>query len=151
MKFDSLLMRHSFLVKTDYEKMRLYFKSKLDVTYFKGYLDRDETQLFYNSGAMNRPLSVNLPMVQLNIENKPDPQGNYVIKFKIVDLVLIFFGITNSCVITFFIVGYWSGGENLPIEILLIFFLFTYGSLQFRYRLELVNFEKQVEILRRIP
>lgn len=100
---------------------------------------------------MNRPLSVNLPMVQLNIENKPDPQGNYVIKFKIVDLVLIFFGITNSCVITFFIVGYWSGGENLPIEILLIFFLFTYGSLQFRYRLELVNFEKQVEILRRIP
>ena len=151
MKFDSLLMRHSFLVKTDYEKMRLYFKSKLDVTYFKGYLDRDETQLFYNSGAMNRPLSVNLPMVQLNIENKPDPQGNYVIKFKIVDLVLIFFGITNSCVITFFIVGYWSGGENLPIEILLIFFLFTYGSLQFRYRLELVNFEKQVEIFRRIP
>jgi hypothetical protein len=151
MKFDSLLMRHSFLVKTDYEKMRLYFKSKLDVTYFKGYLDRDETQLFYNSGAMNRPLSVNLPMVQLNIENKPDPQGNYVIKFKIVDLVLIFFGITNSCVITFFILGYWSGGENLPIEIPLIFFLFSYGSLQFRYRLELVNFEKQVELLRNIP
>lgn len=151
MKFDSLLMRHSFLVKTDYDKMRLFFKSKLDDTYFKGYLDRDETQLFYNSGAMNMPLNVNLPMVQLNIENKPDPQGNYLIKFKIVDFVLIFFGITNSCLITFFIVGYWNGGENLPIEILLIFFLFSYGSLQFRYRLELVNFEKQVEILRRIP
>ncbi|MBI3218672.1 MAG: hypothetical protein HYZ44_04110 [Bacteroidetes bacterium] len=144
-------MRHSFLVKTDYEKMRLYFKSKLDDTYFKGYIDRDETQLFYNSGALNRPLSVNLPIVQLNIENKPDPQGNYMIKFKIVDFALILFGIANSCIITFFILGYRSGSENLPIDIPLIVFLFSYGFLQFRYRLELVNFEKQVELLRNIP
>lgn len=39
----SLIFSDTFEVKADYGKIAAYFKTKLDETYFKGYIDRDET------------------------------------------------------------------------------------------------------------
>lgn len=144
----SLTFRDTFEIETDYEKIATYFKTKLNGTYFKGYIDGDETQLFYFSGTFKRPLSVNLPIVQLNVENKVDSEGKIKIKFKIVDFALILFGLVNGVIIFFSIFNVTPDGSNvIPQLVPLIIFVFTYGLLLVMYLAELSKFKKELQKL----
>ena len=147
MGLKNLIFRDTFEIKADYGKLATYFKTKLDDKYFKGYIDRDETQLFYFSGTFARPLSVRLPIVQLNIENKVDNEGKIKIKFKIVDFALILFGLANASIIFFSIVNINPGPNSIPPEIPPIMFIFSYGFLLFMYLTERSGFKKEIEHL----
>ena len=148
MGLTSLIFRDTFKVKADYGKITTYFKTKLDDTYYKGYIDPDETQLFYCSGAFRLPLSVKLPIVQLNVENKVDSEGRIKIKFKIVNFALILFGLANGIIIFFSIFNLSPGRHNeIPEESPLIMLVFSYGLLLSSYLIELSDFKKEIELL----
>lgn len=148
MELKSLIFRDTFVIKADYGEIATYFKTKLNDTYYKGYIDRDETQLFYFSGAFTQPLSAKLPIVQLNIENKADSEGKLKIKFKIVNFALILFGLGNGSIIFFSIVNIDPGGRNeIPPLIPLIMFVFSYCFLLFMYLVERSGFKKEIEQL----
>jgi hypothetical protein len=143
----NLIFRDTFEIKADYGNLATYFKSRLDDIYFKGYIDKDETQLFYYSGAFARPLSARLPIVQLNIENKVDNEGKIKIKFKIVDFALILFGLANGFIIFFSVVSINKGQNNIPPEIPPLMFIFSYGFLMLMYLVERSGFKKEIERL----
>jgi|GraSoiStandDraft_49_1057285.scaffolds.fasta_scaffold480885_1 hypothetical protein len=147
MGLKSLIFRDTFEIKADYGKLATYFKTKLDDKYFKGYIDRDETQLFFYSGAFKRPLSARLPIVQLNIDNKVDNEGKIKIRFKIVDFALILFGLANGSIIFFSIVNVNPGPNSIPPEIPPIMFIFSYSFLLFMYMIERSGFKKEIEQL----
>lgn len=148
MALKSLIFRDTFEIKADYGKLATYFKTKLNDTYYKGYIDRDETQLFYYSGTFTRPLSSKIPIVQLNIENKVDREGKLKINFKIVDFALILFGLANGSIIFFSIFNVNPGGRNeIPPEIPFVMFIFSYGFLMFMYLVERSGFKKEIEKL----
>jgi hypothetical protein len=148
MRLTSLIFRDTFKVKGDYAKIVTSFKAKLDENYFKGYTDRDETELFYFSGSFRRPLSVNLPIVQLNFENKTDDEGKIKIKFKIVNFALILFGLANASILFFSIVDINPDRPNdIPSGVPIGTFVFSYGFLLFMYLVELSGFKKEIEHL----
>ena len=43
----NLIFRDTLKVNVDYKTIVTLFKSKLNENFFKGYIDKDETQLFY--------------------------------------------------------------------------------------------------------
>lgn len=148
MGLTSLIFRETFKVKADYDKVITSFKTKLDKNFYKGYIDKDEAQLFYFSEAFRRPLSVNLPIIQINFENKIDKQGKTTIKFKIVNFALILFGLVNGSILVFSIVDLdLYRPNNIPSEIPLIMLAFSYGFLMVMYLIELYAFKREIKQL----
>ena|SRR5688572_17374538 len=145
MGLKTLIFRDTFEIKAVYGKLATYFKTKLDDKYFKGYIDRDETQLFFYSGAFKRPLSPRLPIVQLNINNTVDNEGKIKIKFKIVDFALILFGLANGSIIFFSIVKTNSGSNNIPPEVPPLMFIFSYSILLFMYMIDRSGFKEEIK------
>jgi hypothetical protein len=148
MGLTSLIFRDKFSVKADYDYIISIFKARLDENYFKGYIDKDETQLFYFSGVFRRPLSVNLPIIQINFQNKVDEHGKTIIKFKIVNFMLILFGIANASILLFSIVELDPYRPNkIPSEIPLIMLVFSYAFLFGIYLAELSCFKSEITLL----
>jgi hypothetical protein len=148
MGLTSIIFRDTLKVKADYDKVTSSFKTKLDKNFYKGYIDKDETQLFYFSGAFRRPLSVNLPIIQINFENKIDEHGKTTIKFKIVNFALILFGLANGSILFFSLVNLDPyRPNNVPSEISLIMFVFSYSFLIGLYLIELYGFKREIRKL----
>jgi hypothetical protein len=147
MALKSLIFRDVFEIKADYGKLATYFKTKLNDTYYKGYIDHDETQLFYFSGVFKRPLSANLPIIQLNIDNKSTGEGKIKIKFKIVDFALILFALANCSVLFFSMVNIHPGPNEIPPEVSPLMLAFSYGFLQLIYQIERSGFKQELKRL----
>lgn len=143
-----MVFRDTIEVKADYDRIATYFKTKLDETYFGGYIDHDQTQLFYFSGFFRRPFSVNMPVVQLNVENKVNNAGRVKIKFKIVDFALIVFGIANGIILFFSIFNLNPDRPNvIPSGVPIMALVLSYGFLLFIYLIELSGFRREIELL----
>lgn len=148
MGLTSLIFRDTFKVTADYDKVITSFKTKLDKNFYKGYINKDDTQLFYFSEALKRPLSVNLPIIQQNFENKIDEQGKTTIKFKIVNFALILFGLINGSILFFSVVDLDPfRPNNIPSEIPLVMLAFSYGFLMAMYLIELYGFKREIKQL----
>lgn len=148
MGLTSLIFRDTFSIKADYDYIVSSFKARLDENYFKGYIDKDETQLFYFSGVFRRPLSVNLPIIQINFQNKVDEHGKTIIKFKIVNFMLILFGVANASILFFSIVDMDPyRNDKIPSEIPLIMLVFSYAILIGIYLAELSCFKSEIKLL----
>ena len=132
MRLSNLLFRDVFEVKADYEKVRNYLRLRLNETYYKGYIDRDEIQLFFASGGMGSVFT-SLPLVQVNIENKIYTNGKIRVKVKLVDFVLWLFGIANASIILSSIPDIGFGDNGLPIEAAPFPLILTYSFLQIKY------------------
>ena len=141
MEITSFIFRNTFEVKADYGTLATSMKSKLNEIYFKGYIDRDETQLFYYSGAFRRPLSTSLPIVQVNFANRTNDNGKTVVKFKIVDFMLILFGLANVSILT---ASLLKVDPRITLVIPLITATISYGFLLFMYLIELSGFEREL-------
>ena len=149
MALTSLIFRDTVKVRTDYGIIVSLVKLGLNRTYYKGYIDKDETQLFYSSGFFRRPLSANFPLIQINFEDKKAEDGNLVIKFKIVNLALILFGLANGIILLFSIVDLDPYDHNrIPPGIPLLTFTLSYGFLLFIYMSEWSEFKRE---MRRLP
>ena len=143
----SLIFRETFEIKADYGKMTAYFKTKLNVTYYKGYIDSDETQLFYCSNIF-KPRQT-LPILQLNIESKVDNEGKIKIRIKIVDFLLIAFGL-GICIFILFSIFKIVLPVEFPPGIILFMAVFCYAFLQVNYQIELSGFKRELEELKRL-
>jgi hypothetical protein len=146
MRPSSLILRDTFETKADYGKIVSYFKSRLNQTYYKGYIEKDEVQLFYYSEIFRRPGSSRLPIVQFNMTNKVDSKGSIKIKFKIVAIALILFVLGNGFVIFFSISGVVPGTVTpLPTVIPIVTLVFSYCFLLTMYLVERSRFKKEIE------
>jgi hypothetical protein len=149
MGLTSLIFRDTVKVKADYGTIVSLFKLGLNRTYYKGYIDKDETQLFYFSGFFKRPLSANLPLIQINFEDRKAEDGQLVIKFKIVNFALVLFGLANGIILLFSIVDLDPYKQNrIPPGIPLLTFALSYGFLLFMYLIEWSEFKREI---RRLP
>jgi hypothetical protein len=148
MGLTSLIFRDTLKVNADYGTVVTCFKSGLDENFHKGYIDKNETQLFYFSGFFRRPLSVNLPIIQINFENKNGDQGQTIIKFKIVDFALIVFGLANGSILLFSIFDLIPNRhEQIPTGVPIVTCIFSYGFLLFVYLIELSGFKREIKRL----
>lgn len=148
MRMTSLIFRDTLKVNVDYGTIVTLFKLKLNENFFKGYIDKDETQLFYISGLLRRPFSVNLPLIQINLENKETDDGQIIIKFKIVNFALILFGFANVSIFLSSIAGLDPHGDNqVPSEVPLLVFIISYVFLLSKYLIELSEFKKEIRRL----
>lgn len=146
---DKLIFRDTLKVNVDYGTIVKLFKLRLNENFFKGYIDKDETQLFY-LGSLRRPLSVNLPLIQINFENKKTADGQIIIKIKIVNFTLILFGGVNISILVFSIIGldpYSQNDNHVSLEVPLIVFMISYIFLLSRYLIELSEFKKEIKRL----
>jgi hypothetical protein len=144
----SIILRDTLKVKADYATIVMLFKLGLNKRYHKGYIDKDETQLFYSSGFFRRPLSANLPIIQINFENKKAVNGQTIIRFKIVNFALIVFGLANGFISLSSILDQHN---TIPSGIPLMVFIFSYGFLLSMYLIELSEFKKELTRLREPP
>lgn len=142
MKLSSLAFRDTFKIRCDYGRMVAFFRSRLDDVYFKGYTHRDDTQLFYFSGFFWRPLSSNIPVVQLNFKNQSDDNGQIEVRFKLVDFALIVFGLANASI---FYAAIFT--DDVSAMGAMLFLLATYSFLLFIYLKELAYFRRDIEPL----
>jgi len=149
MRLTSLIFRDTLKVNADYGTIVTSFKSRLNKNFYKGYIDREGAQLFYFSGFLKRPLSVDLPVVQLNFKNKKDDRGQTTIKFKIVNVALILFVLANGFIALFSIVNLDPYRPNPPIPqvVPLLLFPVSYGFLLFMYLTELSEFKREIKRL----
>lgn len=148
MRMTSLIFRDTLKVNVDYRTIVTLFKLKLNENFFKGYIDRDETQLFYISGLLRRPFSINLPLIQINLENKETDDGQIIVKFKIVNFALILFGFANVSIFLFSIADLDPhGGNQVPLEVPLLVFIISYVFLLSKYLIELSEFKKEIRRL----
>lgn len=146
MRMINLIFRDTLKVNVDYKTIVTLFKSKLNENFFKGYIDKDETQLFYFSGFLKRPLSVKLPIIQINVENKRTDDGNIVIKFKIVNFVLVLFGFANISILLSSMIGLDTQGDShISLEVPLVVFIISYIFLLSKYLVELSQFKREID------
>jgi hypothetical protein len=104
--------------------------------------------LFYSSGLFKRPLSVDIPIVQLNVENKVNSEGKIKIKCKMVDFALILFGIANGSIIFLALFNFDPYRTNdITPQVAFIMLVLSYGVLLFTYLIELSGFKREMEQL----
>lgn len=142
MTLSSLIFRDKFKIHSEYDRMVSFFKTGLNDLYYKGYIDKDETQLFYSSGFFRPILNPVIPVMQLNFKNKADKHGQFEIQLKMVDFVVVLFAIANLSIIIAAIYSdkvSWITGLLFPV--------FSYLFLLVSYSLELRNFKKDIEPL----
>ena len=89
MKLSNFIFRESFVLRTKYDTIVHHIKEHLNEKYYKGYLGRDELQVFFLSGILKSTFSPLLPVFQVNIENTSGKNGEVFVRFKIVNFVLI--------------------------------------------------------------
>lgn len=146
MRMTSFTFRDTLKVNADYGTIVASFKSRLNENFFKGYIDKDDTQLFYISGLLRRPFGVNLPLIQINFENKKTDDRQIIIKFKIVNFALILFAFANVSIFVSAIAGLVSHGPNqVPTEVPAVVFIVSYAFLLFKYLIELSEFKKEIK------
>ncbi len=148
MGLTSLSFRDTIRVRADYRNMVTFFKDRLNEKYFKGFIDKDETQLFYFSDFFPKSFSPSLPVIQLNFKNQADSNGEIEVKFKIVDFALILFGLVNGSIILFSILPINSAEIRvIPLSASIFILVFSYGFLLFFYRSALAGFKRDIENL----
>lgn len=146
MGLTNLIFRDTIRIRADYGTLVAFFKGKLNETYFEGFIDRDETQLFYFSDFFSRAFSPSLPVIQLNFKKQTDSNGE--IEIKLVNFVLILFGLANGLIILFSLYHIDSDEINaIPLPASIFILVFSYGFLLFFYRSALAGFKKNIENL----
>jgi hypothetical protein len=148
MSLGSLIFRENFVIQADYNRVVSFFKLRLDKKYFKGYIDKDEIKLFFTSSLFSTPMSFNLPITQLTIENKPDKHGRIEIKFRIINFFTILYGLGAAALLIYTIFNLKSGDADLtPMVASLMVLGFFYLFLTLQFRTELAEFKKDIEQL----
>ncbi len=98
MSWSRLIFRDKVTVNADYAEMVSYFKKRLDENYFKGYIDKHQTQLFCYWEVLSRRFDSPLPVCQINFENEKDKDGKIVVRFKIVNALIILFLVVSGAI-----------------------------------------------------
>ncbi len=141
MRLTSLTFRDTIKIKADYGELVGLFQQRLDEKYFKGFIDKDETQVFSYTGFFSPSLSPSLPVIQINVKNQVDNRGEIEIKLKLVNFALIVFCLAIGLILFFTIKGEISIVSTLFILVL------SYGFLLFFYRSALSEFKKEIETI----
>ena len=148
MGLTSLIFRDTVKIRADYGEIVDLFKGRLNEKYLMGFIDKDETQLFYFSDVLSRSFSPSLPVIQLNFKNQADNNREIEIKFKLVNLLLIFFGLANGLVLFFSIFHVDSDKiVDIPLSASIFVLVFSYGLLLLFYRSALAEFKREIERL----
>ena len=135
-------------IAAKYEDVVARLKKRINKTFFKGYLDKEDTLLYYYSPTLLNPFKIQqVPMMRVDIQNKSDELGELTIKFKVVNLFLVIYGIIHfaSWIAFFFIISNSGRGSILPGLTFLIFTgIIPFGIISMAYNLQLTSFKKEI-------
>jgi hypothetical protein len=121
--------------------MITFFKRQLNENYFKGFIDRDETQLFYDSHLTPKSLSPSVPIIQINFQNQVDENGRIKVRFRIATMALVFFGLL--CGLIAYLI---FRSDNVDGVLTTSFALASiYAILLIFYRAALTSFKAEIE------
>ena len=127
MRWSRLIFRDKFTVNADYSEMVSFFEKRLDLNYFKGYINKHQTQLLCYRSLLSKPIGTPLPVCELNFKNEKDRDGKIVVRFKIANSLMIAFVILLGAI------SYGSFITNLPIRFAFVFPALLYLYLTLRY------------------
>lgn len=150
MTYERLIFKDSFITSVEYEDLCRNLKTKLNNNFFKGYIDKDETLLFYYPNFINASFVIRLPMTQIKFSRPINNKEQLKIKFKIVDFILILFGIACLTIWSAFIFNYAEpeiGGARLMIPTIAT--VFAYFFLQIMYAIEIDKFKRDLETIKK--
>lgn len=127
MSWTRLIFRDKFTVNADYSEMVSYFEKRLDVNYFKGYINKHETQLLCYRPFLSKPIGTPLPVCEMNFKSQKDRNGKIEVRFKIANSLMI------ALVILLGAISYGSFVADLPIGFAFVFPAMFYSYLTIRY------------------
>lgn len=98
----NFILTADLYVRLDYDDLKGRLKSEMTNrdNYLKGYLDNDETMLYYRSDFLAIPGFIKIPMTQLIFKRTETSDGRTKIKFRLLTPILLIFGLA--------IVALWS-------------------------------------------
>lgn len=150
MTYHQLIFKNSFKTSFDYEDLCLNLKNKLNNNFFKGYIDKDETLLFYYPNFINASFVIRLPMTQIKFSRPKNNKEQLMIKFQIIDFVLILFGIACLTIWLAFIFNYAVPEiSSFRFMIPTIATVFAYLFLQIMYTIEIDKFKRDLETIKK--
>ncbi len=146
----NFIMTSDLYVRLDYDDLKDRLKRKMnkDDNYFKGYLDNDESMLYYRSDFLMIPGFSKIPTTQLIFKRIETSEGQTKIKFRIVTpMLLIFvFGIVLLWTLYLFdIDGLRTSDSGYIIPVFGT--IFFYGMPFVRYIIELSYFRDDLNRL----
>ncbi len=149
MTYKRLIFKDSFTTSLNYEDLCFSLKKKLNKRFFKGYLSKNETLLYYYSEFINLSVVPKMPITQIKFIKPPNDKGQLIIEFKLVDIILIFFG--AGCLpiwlaFTFNFAEPVMGLGRLVIPTIATIFIYLF--LQIRYLIEIDQFKKDLEAIK---
>ena len=141
-----ILLRRDFKLSISYNDVKDTLKKKLNDNFFKGYIDKDYSVLYYRSDFLTIPGLTKIPVIQVKFERGINPETQTKIEFKIITplLIIIFLAITGLWTIYFFNVEDLrksSNGFIVPV----FGTLFFYGLIFVRYIIELSYFKDELK------
>lgn len=139
MHLTSLTFRETVKTSAEYGELVAFFKRRLGEKYFKGFIGKDETELFSYTDFFSPSFTPSLPVIQIKVKNKVNDDGEIEIDLKLVNLVLISFCLAIGIILFFAIEG------EIPISATIFILVFSYGFLLFFYRSALREFKRDIK------
>ena len=140
-----LVLRDNLKILASYESLVHHFRGGLNKYFYKGYINNNEAQLFYYSGAFALPGSARIPLIQINAEDKIDGNGKICIRIKIVNLIIILFGIVNGIIALSSI--FPDDKNRIPGIVPILTFALSYGFLLLRFLFERARIRHGLKLL----
>ncbi len=146
MRLRKILLTRDFELSISYNDVKDTLKKKLNDNFFKGYIDKDDSVLYYRSDFLTIPGVTKIPVIQVKFERGIDPESQTKIEFKIITslLIIIFLAITVLWTIYFFNVeGLRKSSNGFIVPVFGT--LFFYGLIFVRYIIELSYFKNELK------
>jgi hypothetical protein len=145
----NLIMTSDLYVRLDYDDLKDKLKRKMstDNNYFKGYLDNEESMLYYRSDFLTIPGFSKIPVTQLTFKKTNDlsVSGGTKIRFRIITPLLIIFALSIATLWILYLLdidGLRTSDNGIIIPILGT--IFFYGIPLVRYLIELSYFRNEL-------
>jgi hypothetical protein len=144
MKPSEILFCAKFLVPQDYDLVRDWFQKRYDRTdnYFKGYLRREGSLLFYRSNFLAVPGFAKVPFTQVSFK-RGERSESTMITFRIIPSLLIF---SFLVLVVFWVLFFFGefGGKYFDFVFPCFLTMFLIGSMFVKYAIELSYFKKEL-------
>lgn len=150
MEAKNFMLTSDLYVQLDYDDLKGKLKSKMgkEDNYFKGYLDNDETMLYYRSDFLTIPGLSKIPTTQLTFKKEKELGGQTKIVFRIITPILIIFVLAITTLWTLYLFDVEGlRTSNYGINVPLIGTIFFYSIPFVRYMIELSYFKDELNRL----
>ena len=146
----NLIMTSDLYVRLDYDDLRDKLKRKMskENNYFKGYLDNEESMLYYRSDFLTIPGFSKMPVTQLTFKKTTNDlrvSGRTKIRFRIITPLLIIFALSIATLWTLYLLDI-EGLRASDNGIIIPAFgtIFFYGIPLVRFMIELSYFRDEL-------